>query len=230
MPGTNSGTDQTSIQYVRPGTWQASAGIAGIDEHHTYVNEYVSDPFGPPLGNPRGGPAPADGPTAEIPTVGPSAGGMHAPPQNDYAYWQNRNASAQYFDDIGNGADWNTTLDEPQPDTLRPLDPRRYPIPTNRITQTMSPMNLAYLNRNPTSVDMRHAKRFNPNPGTNFAFTPSLRPSPMSLGDGNGVQRFRTTQRVSPAPLDQTIHSEDQSDTRTGSVLSVGGQLTQKWW
>jgi hypothetical protein len=91
-------------------------------------------------------------------------------------------------------------------------------------------MNLSYLNRSDTATDMRHAKRFNPDPGTNFAFTPSLRPSPMAMGDGIGVQRFRTMQRINPAPLDQTIVSTDQSDTATSSVLGVGGQLDQRWW
>lgn len=227
---TDTGTDQTNIQYVRPGTWQASAGIPGIDARHTFVNEGVNDPQGPPLGMPRGEPSPPDGPTAELSTVGPSAGGFHAPPQNDGKWWKRRNASNVHADEVGNGPDRNVTLDDSPPVDVRARDPRQRPVPENRITQQLGPMNMAYLNREPTARDMRHASRFVDPGGRSFAYTPSLRPSPASLGDGIGFQRFRTTQRVSPAPLDQTIASQDQSDTSTGSVLGVGSQLMQRWW
>lgn len=227
---TDTSTDQTSIQYVRPGQWQpSSARVPGIDALHSYQKEGVNDPAGPPLGNPRGGPAPADGPTAELPTIGPSAGGFNAPPQNDRKWWQRRNKSTIVLDQVANGDEWEVTQDTPQPDTMRPRDPRNTPIPLNRITQRMGPLNLAFLNRTVAARDMRHASRFNPDPGTNFAFTPSLRPSPMALGDGIGFNRFRTTQRISPAPLDQTIASEDQSNTRVESVFSMAAGL-QKWW
>ena len=228
---TDTGTDQTTIQYVRPGTWQASAGIPGIDALHTYVNEGVNDPVGPPLGMPRGEPSPPDGPTAELSTVGPSAGTLHAPPQNDGPWWRRRNASNIHADEVGNGVgERNVTLDDNPPVGIRARDPRNTPVPENRITQQLGPLNMAYLNRTEAARDMRHASRFNPDPGRSFAFTPSLRPSPASLGDGIGFRRFRTTQRVSPAPLDQTIVSQDQSDTSTGSVLGVGSQLMQRWW
>lgn len=227
---TDTGTDQTSIEYVRPGAWQASAGIPGIDARHTYVNEYMSDPVGPPIGMPRGEPSPPDGPTAELSTVGPSAGGMHAPPQNDNRWWWRRNASRIQADRVANGSDWEVNQDDTPPVGQRPRDPRTVPVPQNRITQFMGPMNMAYLNRTGAARDMRHATRFVDPGARTFAFTPSLRPSPMALGDGQGFQRFRTTQRVSPAPLDQTIVSKDQSDTSTGSVLGVGSQLMQRWW
>lgn len=227
---TDSGTDQTTIQYVRPGTWQASAGIPGIDATHSYVKRGVGEPVGPPLGMPRGEPSPPDGPTAELSTVGPSAGGISPPPQNDGKWWKRRNASRVHADQVANGPDWNVTLDDAPPVDVRARDPRQTPVPENRITQMMGPMNLAYLNREPTARDMRHASRFVDPGGRSFAYTPSLRPSPASLGDGIGFQRFRTTLRVSPAPLDQTIVSKDQSDTSTGSVLGVGSQLMQRWW
>jgi hypothetical protein len=155
---------------------------------------------------------------------------MHAPPQNDGVWWRRRNASNIHADEMGNGPDQNVTLDDNPPVDLRHRDPRNTPVPENRITQRLGPMNLAYLNREPAATDMRHARRFNPDPGRTFAYTPSLRPSPMALGDGIGFQRFRTTQRVSPAPLDQVVVSQDQSNTATISVLGVGSQLMQKWW
>lgn len=226
-----SGTDQTSITYVRPGEWQPSAAmIPGIDARHTFANQGINDPEGPPLGLPQGGPSDPDSATARIDTRGPSAGGFHAPPQNDRKWWRRRNASQVNLDTVGDGSEWEFTADLPQVDTEKPRDPRNAPIPVDRWTGRTGPVLMAFLNRTFAARDMRHASRFNPNPGTNFAFTPSLRPSPAALGDGNGFRRFRTTQRLSPAPLDQVIVSHDQSDSTPGTVLGNGGQLSQRWW
>jgi hypothetical protein len=77
---------------------------------------------------------------------------------------------------------------------------------------------------------MTGERRFALNQGNSFAFTPSLRPSVMAMGDGMpNIPRFRTTQRVSPVPLDQQIVSDDQQ-AKSGYVLATGGALSQRWW
>lgn len=219
-----------TIQYVRPVAWSPSPGIPGIDAHHTFVNEGVTNPGdGPPLGNPRGGPSQPDGAVANIPTPGPSAGGFHAPAQNDGAWWQRRNRSSNTFDEF-QGESGTVTQPVAQPNTQRPRDPRTTPVPVDRWTATHGPVNQYFYTRNPGVKDMTGMKRFHPNPGTNFAFTPSLRPSAGALGDGRGTTRFRTTQRETPAPLDNQIVSNDQLSAQSGPILSMGSSLSQRWW
>lgn len=216
-------TDQTDITYVRPGTegnsWQASAGIPGIDAKHTFIDPGKKPDQGP------------DTTPGSIPTRGPSAV-TKAPAQNSRSWWQWRNRSRIALDEAGNnsGGQWSATVDEPQNNTQKPIDPRKVAIPMERWTGRTGPVLMALMHR-VSEGQMAGVDRFNPNPGTNFAFTPSQRPSPMAFGDGRpNVPRFRTTQRVMPAPLDQQIVSDDQSGTVSGGVLGMGGTLSQRWW
>lgn len=200
------------VTYVRPGSWEASPGIPGIDVHHTFANP-ARQPLGPPDESP-----------ASIDTVGPSAlNQTKAPAQNSRAWWNKRNAG-QFFLDNQNGSKWGEVEGEPQPqnDTQRPQDPRTYPLTAPRWTATRGPVTTAYLNRE-SEHNMTGERRFVDVLGASFAFTPSLRPSPMAFGDGlPNIPRFRTTQRVSPVPLDQQIVSDDQQ-ARSGYVLATGG-------
>jgi hypothetical protein len=215
----SAGTDQTDITYVRPGTWQASAAnVPGIDALHSFAED-PRLPQGPPDSSP-----------GRIPTRGPSAvKDTKAPPQNARRWWQRKNASNIELDQQGNGPDWTVTISEDQHDTQKAPDPRWKAQVAPRWTARTGPVGVAYLNR--ISERGRGARRFVDNGGANFAFTPSLRPSPMSLGDGRpNIPRFRPTQRVSPASLDQQIVSQDQTNTESGGVLASGGTLSQRWW
>lgn len=212
-------TDQTDISYVRPGTWEASPGIPGIDQLHTFA-----DPPRKPLGPPDNSPG-------SIPTVGPSAVGQtKAPAQNSRKWWWKRNAGQIQLDNQ-NGIDWTTEqgTEEPQEDTQRPRDPRTVALRAPRWTATRGPVSQAFMHRN-TEHNMSGERRFVDVAGASFAFSPTLRPSPMAFGDGlPNIPRFRTTQRISPVPLDQQIVSEDQQVV-SGPVLPVGGNLSQRWW
>jgi len=214
-----SATDQTDITYVRPGSWAASPGIPGIDNRHQFATP-AREQLGPPDHSP-----------GSIDTVGPSAVNQtKAPPQNSGAWWHRRNFG-QFFLDRMNGTNWGAVKGEPQPqnNTQRPLDPRTYPLVAPRWTATTGPVTTAYLQRD-SEHNMTGERRFADVLGASFAFTPSLRPSPMAFGDGlPNIPRFRTTQRTAPVPLDQQIVSDDQQ-ARSGYVLATGGTLNQRWW
>lgn len=219
MPDTR--TDQTDVTYVRPGTWNASSGIPGIDKLHSFA-EPVREKLGPPDSSP-----------GRIPTVGPSAvNETKAPAQNSRRWWWKRNAG-QIILDNQNGSDWNTEdgTPVPQTDTQRPRDPRTVALTAPRWTATRGPVAQAFMHRD-TEHNMTGERRFVDPAGASFAFTPSLRPSPMAFGDGlPNVPRFRTTQRISPVPLDQQIVSQDQQAI-SGPVLAMsdGSALGQRWW
>jgi len=214
----DTGTDQTDITYVRPGTWNASSGIPGIDALHSFAED-PRLPQGPPDSSP-----------GRIATVGPSAvKETKAPPQNSRRWWLKRNRSNVMLDVVGNGSEWNVTINEDQVDTQKAPDPRWKAQVAPRWTARTGPVGVAYFHR--TTDRVGGARRFQETGGTNFAFTPSLRPSPMAMGDGRpNAPRFRPTQRVSPVSLDQQIVSADQRNTESAGVLSMGGTLSQKWW
>lgn len=213
-------TDQTDpVTYTRPGTWAASAGIPGIDQLHSFA----ADPR-LPQGQPDHSPS-------QIPTRGPSSD-PKAPAIFSQPWWQHKASGEIDLDVRGNddGGQWDATVQEPQAtSTQRPLDPRTYPIPAPRWTAKTGPVSVHYMHRL-SEGQMAGVDRFVDGNGAAAAFTPSLRPSPMAMGDGIGFQRFRTTQRVSPLPLDQQIVSQDQSGTVSGGVLQSGGILNQRWW
>lgn len=231
MGGNSTQPPAGAIAYAAPArNWSPSPGIAGIDARHTFVNRGVEDPgTGIPLGNPTGGVSKPDGAVADIPVPGPSAGGFTAPPQNDAGWWLNRNMSANQFDEY-QGESVTVTQSVSQPDTQRPRDPRTTPIAAERWTARNGPVMMYLYERNPNVRDMTGLKRFHPDPGSNFAFSPTQRPSPAALGDGRGTQRFRTTQRDVPSSLDSQIVSNDQLGQSSGPVLSSGGTLSQRWW
>lgn len=226
------GLDQTNpVTYTRPGTWQASVGIAGIDATHTFV-----DP----------GPENRVDPSSTAPPIAPGLTGMDggpdalkdtkAPAMWSRAWWQNRNKSSIQLENSlsQNGGDpYNNTVRQDQTymlgDSPKVQNPSVVPIPNPRWTGNQGPQNVEYsqhvddVNRRPT--------RFVDTGGAAVAFSPSLRPSPMAMGDGRpNIPRFRPTQRVAPVPLDQQIVSQDQTNTNSSGVLSLGGTLSQRWW
>lgn len=231
MGGNNSQPPEGAIAYAAPArNWSPSPGIAGIDQHHTFARPGMKDPgVGIPLGNPTGGPSTPDSAVASIPAPGPSAGGFVPPPQNDAPWWMKRNQSSNQFDEF-QGEDGKVTTPIAQHNTLRTRDPRTAPIPVERWTARQGPVAQYLYTRNPLVRDMTGMKRFHPDPGTTFAYTPSLRPSPAALGDGRGSQRFRTTQREVPSSLDSQIVSNDQLGMKSGPVLPMGGTLSQRWF
>lgn len=222
-PDIRAATDQTDITYVRPGSWEASPGIPGIDARHQFAKPSPW-PLQPAEDNPGSIGNPVNGPSALADTK--------APAQNSRYWWNRRNAS-QFVLDNQNGDKWGVVEGEPQPqnDTQRPLDFRTFPLVAPRWTATRGPVTTAYLNRE-SEHNMTGERRFVDVLGASFAFTPTLRPSPMAYGDGlPNVPRFRTTQRISPAPLDQQIVSQDQQ-AESGFVLATGGTNLQnsRWW
>lgn len=212
------GTDQTDITYVRPGSWEASPGIPGIDYRHQFATP-AREPLGPPDESP-----------GNVDERGPSAlNDTKAPAQNSRAWWFKHNAGQFLLDNL-NGSNWGPVegVPEPQNDTQRPLDPRTYPLTAPRWTATRGPVTTAYLNR-VSEHNLTGERRFVDTLGASFAFTPTLRPNPMAFGDGlPNVPRFRTTQRISPQPLDMQIVSQDQT-AEPGSVFATGSGL-KSWW
>lgn len=215
-------TDQTDITYVRPGSWEASPGIPGIDYRHQFATP-ARDVKQPPDATPG----------ANVAITGPSAvNDTKAPAQNSRPWWWKRNAS-QFLLDNQNGANWGEVTGEPQPqnDTQRPLDYRTFPLVAPRWTAMRGPVTTAYLNRL-SEHNMTGERRFADVVGASFAYTATLRPNPMQFGDGlPNIPRFRTTQRTTPMPTDQQIVSQDQQ-AESGYVLATGGtDLTaMRWW
>lgn len=209
------------VTYVRPGSWEASVGVPGIDQHHTFA-----DPGPHSLGQPDESPGSID-------TVGPSAvNDTKAPAQNSRAWWFHHNAG-QFLLDNQNGDKWGDVEGEPQPqnDTQRPKDFRTYSLVAPRWTATRGPVTTGWINRE-SEHNMTGERLFVDPKGASFAYTPTLRPSPMAFGDGlPNIPRFRTTQRVSPVPLDQQIVSDDQQ-ARSGYVLATGPTdlSSTRWW
>ena len=209
------------------GSWDAAIAIAGIDAHHTFQTERrMTAPFGPDsmTDNQQS----IGGWSDEIPTPGPYNLLYDGNRRDSKAYWQERYGEKVRAYDAEDYAPGNGDLRSGTGDITRPRDPREFSIPTDdRPTLHGEGRNLGYMVRTgPWGFGQFREERFDGS-HSSYAFTPSLRPSPMQYGDGVGAKRFRTTQRTTPDPMQsQYVTSEVQN---VPVNIFAYGSMPQYW-
>jgi len=206
------------------GVWDASIAIEGIDAHHTFATERrLTAPFGP------------DSMTDNQPSIGgydyeKSVAGpynlLYDGNQRDQKeYWQDRQGEkvrAYQFEqyappDMVSGTG----------DITRPRDPREFSIPTDdRPTLHQGPDMASMVRTGPWLFGRFRESRFNGSHAS-YAFTPSLRPSPMQYGTGVGGKRFRPTQRQTPDPMVSQYTTAEVQGQATDIFAS--GSMPQYW-
>lgn len=206
-----------SVQTVRqkPKNWSASVGFPGVDAHHSYAK---------PVRNLE--PAPAISPLPLLPVPGPWMDSRQDADSSNKEYWQNRNASQMQEEKriVQN----DVSVDNPQTPVKRMINARENFVPVDRTNAHRGPL-MSLMMRPP--FQWRNMRRFTGNMG-GFQYTPTLHPGVEQFGDGQGRKRFRTTQRVTPAPMEQRIVStvdQQGSPTQIMRKVSAGNQLL-KWW
>ncbi len=192
--------DSTAVK-----TWQASAGLPGIDALHSFAS------------NPRQLEAIPETTPTELPQRGPWYNSRAPIPAGEY--WRDRYASIipgiTFSDTITTGEEI------PQHPTETYDDPREKYIPVDRWTAKTTPS--FYRFTRPFGQKLAH--RFD---GSHASMATQPRFGPMAFGDGRGIHRARNTQRNIPTPLDQQIIVEADQPSQT-EVLARGSSLVQ-WW
>lgn len=206
------------------GSWDASIAISGIDAHHSFATERrLTAPFGPDsmTDNQQS----IGGWSDEIPTPGPYELLYDGNRRDQKAYWQERQGEKvrAYGDENFTGED----LKSGTGDITRPRDARQFSIPTDdRPTLHQGPDMNYMVRQGAWGFGNFRENRFN---GTHssYAFTPSLRPSPLQYGDGVGSKRFRTTQRTTPDPMQSQYVTSEVQDVPVN--IFAYGTMPQYW-